>query len=346
VAPSGTFTRLEVVVVGHLPVAAAAWVHQYARHRQKQLATPLALLRVRGHAASLDLVGDADARTLTPPSDLPAALAAAASRTATLIVSVEETDEIEASQISGVSRIAVLTGSHDTAVVACYRALKGLVQHEAVREGRTELAVAILGGPEERSKAAAARLRKTTAAYLAHEVACEVAHDKITPSEPRTLFAGDFEGSAIALFRTLVPTRHAEPAAASTNPGTPEAPRATAPLLAVRLPGLRPIDARCPFAPRVEIAVSPEGEMHVVAGATAPAEVPAAVADLTAAAAWVTTHADAMRAAIPELARRAAAAATPPREHLVTTEPKAVRALLDSRLRLHLDAAGALVDLN
>jgi hypothetical protein len=342
-ASTGVFSRLEVVVVGHLPVAASAWVHQYARHRQRQLAATLALLRVRGNAASLDLLGDH--APLAPATTLQEALGVASSRTSMIVVSVEETDEIEASQSPGVARVAVLTGSHDTAVVACYRALKGLVQHEAIREGRTELAVAILGGPEERSKAAAARLRKTTSAYLAHEVACEVAHDKITPSEPRTLFAGELEGSTMSLVRSLVPIRPADPSASTPLIGEKPAELAphTAPL-ASRLPGLRPVEVRCPFAPLVEIAVGAEGEMHVVANASAAADIPAAVADLTAAAAWVRTNADVLKASIPELARRVAA--VEPREHLVTAEPRAVRALIDSRLMLHLNTAGAIVDLN
>jgi hypothetical protein len=282
---------------------------------------------------------------LAPAASLREALGVASSRTSTLVVSVEETDEIEASQTPGVARVAILTGSHDTAVVACYRALKGLVQHEAIREGRTELAVAILGGPEERSKAAAARLRKTTAAYLAHEVACEVAHDKITPSERRTLFAGELEGSTMSLVRSLAPTRPAEPSASTLLPG--EKPAETAlhnTPLASRLSGLRPVEVRCPFAPLVEIAVGAEGEMHVVANALAAADIPTAVADLTAAAAWVRTNTDVLKASIPELARRVIA--VEPREHLVTAEPRTVRALLDSRLRLHLNTAGAIVDLN
>ena len=237
----------------------------------------------------------------------------------------------------------MLTGSHDTAVVACYRALKGLVQHDSIREGLCELAVVILGGPEDRSRAAADRLERTSGSYLSHTVHCEVVTDKISSSRSTPLFVGQVTGSSTAFLRALITPRHTS--AESNHPSDPRDSRTTpAPGLVARFPSLRSVDARCPFAPGVEVAVSPEGEIHVLAAALQPGDVSKAVADLTACASWVEVNAAVLRSVIPELSRRVGS--SQPREHLITTEPKLVRGLLDSRLRLHLDTAGAIVDLN
>jgi hypothetical protein len=139
----------------------------------------------------------------------------------------------------------------------------------------------------------------------------------------------------------LQPSKATEPQ--STESTVPETGQEAA-SITPRFSGLRSVDVRCPFAPGVEIAVSPEGEVHVLAMATPERNISQAVADLTACASWVEVNTAVLRGAIPELAKRVGA--VKPREHLVTTEPKLVRGLLDSRLRLHLDAAGAIVDLN
>ena len=343
--------QTEVVVIGHLPVAASAWVHHYASHRHRQVGSPVALLRWRGEMASLDLFGPAAApsrHTLEPYASLADAMLAASSIADTLIVSVEETRELEAAQVPGVKRVAVLTGSHDTAVVACYRALKGLVQHESIRDGHCELAVVVLGGPEERSRAAAERLERTSLSYLSHSIHCEVVSERISPTRTLPLFVGQASGSSTAFLRGLIAPSHTADHASTSNVSTGESGSlrgtSAAAGLALRFPGLRSVDARCPFAPGVEVAVSAEGEVHVLAAASHAGDVPKAVADLTACASWVEVNTAVLRSAIPELAKRVGA--SHPREHLIITEPKLVRGLLDSRLRLHLDAAGAMVDLN
>jgi hypothetical protein len=83
--------------------------------------------------------------------------------------------------------------------------------------------------------------------------------------------------------------------------------------------------------------------MHALANAPRGSDVAKAVADLTVASAWVQTNAEVLAAAIPELAKRVGA----PREHLVTGEPKAARGLLDSKVKVHAQAAdGTLLELN
>lgn len=333
---------VELVLVGHLPVAAAAWVHQFARHRQRRLHAPVALARWRGGSVSVDLHGEGVAFGSPPCSSLAEALEAAPGLASTLIVSVDETDELDIAALPGVERITALTGSHDTAVVACYRALKGLASLDAVREGRCVLGVAVLGGPEERSRAAAVRLEKTAGAYLSHHLVCEVSSDRIGAGRAMPLFVGPADAPPAAALRSLLPA-DAPAAPAHSSDASPAAPAARD--LLGRFPALRSIETRCPFAPGVEFGVAEDGQLHAVASARTGVEVPRAVADLTTASAWVQVNAEVLRAAIPELARRAGV--SPPREHLLTAEPKAVRGLLDSKLRLHAEAAdGSLMDLN
>lgn len=344
-APSAAPHRsaLEVVLVGHLPVAASAWVHQFARHRCRRLQAPTVLVRWRGGMVSVDLHGDVGEPT-RPCSTFAEAMEAASRLAAAVLVSVDETDELDAASLPGVERVTVLTGSHDTAVVACYRALKGLAGFDAVRDGRCHLGVAVLGGPEERSRAAAARLEKTAGAYLSHHLSCEVSSDRIGPARSQTLFAGAAEAPPAVTLRALLETSHGAGVQTAHLPAEAASPAAVGVLLN-RFPALRRLDTRCPLAPSVEFGVGEDGQLHAVASARSGGEVPKAVAELTVASAWVQTNAEVLRAAIPELARRVGVAA--PREHLLTAEPRAVRGLLDSRLRLHAEAAdGSLMDLN
>lgn len=338
---------VEVVIVGHLPIAAAAWVHQFARHRQRQHREPVALLRWRGNSVSIDLLSEgAPPRGLVgaPAATLADAITAASSVASHMLVSVDETQEIDLAVTPGVARVTVLTGAYDTAVVSCYRALKGLLQHDIVRDSRCALGVVILGGPQDRALAAAARLEQTSAAYLSHAVVCEVASDKISASRATPLFVGVSDMTAAAAIRPLLADRQLAAPGSPPPAAAPSAPPAQ-PILAPKFAGLRPIEVRCPFAPAIELAVSGEGEVHILASASQSVDIPRAVADLTVASAWVQTNAQTLKAAIPELARRVGAVS--PREHLVTTEPKAVRGLLDSKMKLHAQTdSGGLLDLN
>ena len=103
--------------------------------------------------------------------------------------------------------------------------------------------------------------------------------------------------------------------------------------LARHLPSLEPLDARCPYAPEVELAVDPSGRLHLIARSHADMTDPnAAFSKLAVARTWALAHAALLERAF----RQAKPMAFAPEQHLLTDAPKRVRPLLDTDVRLHL----------
>ncbi len=139
---------------------------------------------------------------------------------------------------------------------------------------------------------------------------------------------------------------HTQPPVAPSAPAavTPTvAPQSTAPQarataattasLARHLPSLEPLEARCPYAPEVELAVDPSGRLHLIARSHADATDPnAAFSKLAVARTWALAHAALLERAF----RQAKPLAFAPEQHLLTDAPKRVRPLLDTDVRLHL----------
>lgn len=350
--------EIESIVVGHLPVLASAWVHQYARSCATRSAGPVALVRVRGRSASIDLLGQGRTLTLPEGSTLQAAVAAAAPIAAHWILSVDEVGEPELAALPGIARVTLLTGANDAAVVACYRAIKGLclAQSESLLNPPA-IRAAVMGSPQAKAEPAAARLANTVATHLARSIDVLALPDRISAGPSVPVYVGVCDLSAADLGRLIIDSVRAnhglsaeiaQPHAPIT-PNAPAAPLAPAdahPGLWAKVAGLRGLETRCPYAPHVELAVSDSGEVHAFSHAADEPGVERALTDLTAASAWVRTNADVLRAAIPELARRVGA--VPTTEHLVTSAAKPARRLLDSPIRVHLLANHdlPLIDLN
>ncbi len=351
--------EIESIVVGHLPVLTSAWVHQYARSCATKSAGPVALVRVRGRSASIDLLGQGRTLTLPEGSTLQAAVAAAAPIAAHWILSVDEVGEPELAALPGIARVTLLTGANDAAVVACYRAIKGLclAQSESLLNPPA-IRAAVMGSPQAKAEPAAARLANTVATHLARSIDVLALPDRISAGPSVPVYVGVCDLSPADLGRLIIDSVRANhglsteiaqphapitPSHASTAPLAPADPQ---PGLWAKVAGLRGLETRCPYAPRVELAVSESGEVHAFSHATDEPGVERALTDLTAASAWVRTNADVLRAAIPELARRVGA--VPTTEHLVTSAAKPARRLLDSPIRVHLLANHdlPLIDLN
>lgn len=128
----------------------------------------------------------------------------------------------------------------------------------------------------------------------------------------------------------LVPS--AAKAEARPSPAKAQATTSTTGL-ARHLASLHGLTTRCPYAPDVELAIDPEGRLHLIASAS---EDPGAtVVTLTTARAWATDHASLIGLAHPGLRQGSAVC------HLLTAAPKSVRRLGDSDLKLHLLTAPA-----
>ncbi|MEK6703308.1 MAG: hypothetical protein AABZ53_13675 [Planctomycetota bacterium] len=342
--------HVEVVIVGHLPVLASAWVHQYSRTRQRGLDEPVALLRLRGGSASLDLLSNVPPASLPEFASLESACRAASQLARHWIISTDEVWEPETASRPGVSSVTLLTGANDAALVACYRALKGLCQ-----AGGDALAAALrvvfMGGPQDRATIAAKRIAATAGVFLSRPVSTEVLPDRIGPGRSVPLFVGTCEVAPAEMVArvTALAGSTLETRAAASGVEVPRASTTTGDTLWKRIPGLTGVSPRCPLAPDVELAVGEGGEVHLLSTGSDAASIDRAMGDLAAAGAWVKTNAQVLRAAIPELAKRVqAAAGVTVREHLVTTSPKAARRLLDTPVRVHIcvGSQSPLIDLN
>lgn len=103
------------------------------------------------------------------------------------------------------------------------------------------------------------------------------------------------------------------------------------------LADLTTLQTRCPYAPEVDLALDALGELHlsVLTGRGTPFMDPGmGVQRLLTAASWVADHANLLTAIHGNLRPEAAQAG--PSLHLLTDEPKDVRRLLDTGVRVHL----------
>lgn len=346
-----TSGHVEVVIVGHLPVLASAWVHQYTRTRQRGLDEPVALLRLRGGSAALDLLSNVPPASLPEFGSLDAACRAAAQLARHWIISTDEVFEPEMASRAGVSSVTLLTGANDAALVACYRALKGLCQ--AGGDALTAaLRIVFMGGPQDRAAASARRIAATAEVFLSRPVFTEILPDRIGPGRSVPLFVGVCEaapGEMVARITALAGSTQETRDAAVAGVEVPKASATPTGLLWKRIPGLIGVAPRCPIAPDIELAVGETGELHLVSSGGDAASIDRAMGDLAAAGAWVRTNAQVLRAAIPELAKRVKAdTEVTVREHLVTTSPKAARRLLDTPVRVHICVGDSspLIELN
>lgn len=113
------------------------------------------------------------------------------------------------------------------------------------------------------------------------------------------------------------------------RPLPPIAPSFAVPnTLVALIEGLSPISLACPVAPGVALARDAAGSLHLVASARAPGETGRAWCELDAALAWATLNA-------PLLSAAAALRVATPTRHLLASEPREARRLLDSGVRVY-----------
>ena len=142
--------RIEAVLLGHLPVYAAAWAGQYARTRAAQLGGPVALLRVTGQWVRVELTGlpsDATAR-FAETGDLIAAIATATGngrgQAAALgvLLCATASDEQRLVSAPAVQDITLLTGADEASTVAAYRVIKNIAHNQITQSNTAQNAAA------------------------------------------------------------------------------------------------------------------------------------------------------------------------------------------------------------
>ncbi len=349
--PKATAPVIEALILGHLPVLAAAWAVQYARHIAVETGQPVALARVNAGSISLDAIfPDADqaaaARPGLPLADTAQSLARAAMLAPRLLIRVDETAEPDLPNLPSLDRITLLTGCDDMAVVSCYRTLKHLCQDSPTGEATAPVGIAIMGAEHEKALGADQKLRRAALTFLAKGLEPATIVSRMDVCAQVHIHRGTWDstvGELLTIARDLWANR-------PTSRSTGRKPRAAGPpadvgasavatsraaSLARHIVGLTPLTSRCPYCPGVELACGEDGSLHLVAGIGSVGtytEASQAVGQLLAAASWADDHAQLLAAAHTPLNPGQSA----PVLHLMTDEPKAARAVLGTGIRVHL----------
>lgn len=341
---------IEAVVLGHLPVLAPAWVKQYAAHRARQLGRPVGLVRISAGQVAVEVVGDGAEQA--KGANLGEAIASAAGRVAAWLIKTDEPGEPVIARHGAVSAITLLSGTDEAALVACYRAFKGLAPQDAEGPG---LRIAWMGSNAEKAAEAMAKLGRATQAFLSKPVEDGGCLARIDSSQSSLLYSG--EGPELeAILTMLDEARPAEPVRAeagessvlrlATGSEEEEAEEAIAPEmdagsiaaapsergLSAHVAGLSPLSAACPDAPGVELAADGSGRLNLLCRVSgAPGE---AASRLAVASAWAVKNRELLALAFPAL--KAHAAGVAPVKRLFTHQPKTARALLDGDVQVHV----------
>ncbi len=360
-APRPVQARIEGLVLGHLPVLAAAWVVQYAKHAADESNQTIGLVRVQGGQVWVDLV---QPRGATPrnssrigvaesATDLRGAIAVAAREAGRWLVRVDEINEPELLTTPGVGAVTLLTGADMPAIVASYRTIKNLCGEEPVAmDAVSRVRLAIMGADDAAAAEAEARIAKASRTFLGGAIACAARVGKIAPSSTRVVYRGQGAptlAELVSLIECVGEPAQPERAAAATavqdapsggaaehGPARAQAVGAEGAEIAVLI-GLKPLSASCPVAPGVVLARGTEGELHLVTHAPEP-EAGRAVGGLLAAAAWAEQNRPLLDAAFPG----GTVSDTGPALHVVVDDARGARGLLDTGVRVHLAVEASL----
>lgn len=161
-------TRVEGLVLGHLPVFASAWATQYAKHTAQVTGETVALLRFTSGRASLDVYGASAAGQRC--ADLKGAIEAAAASSPRWMVRLPDACEPEFAE-GGIDVLTLLSGADEAAVVSCYRTLKSLSGVDRSPDaGPLAWRVAIMGSDPIKATDAARRVERAASAFLDSEL--------------------------------------------------------------------------------------------------------------------------------------------------------------------------------
>jgi len=365
--PSPDSAHVKALVRGHLPVFAAAWANQYARHLAREVGHPVAALRIRGGESSLHLVnfrGEAPARQAT----LREAIETARAITPYWVLRVGELDEPELAASDLIEEITLLTGVDEAALVASYRTLKRIVPEDAASP---DVTIAVMGADEQRAHPIAAKISEASRKFLERDIRVVCCIEKITGGSAADLFTGEAELSveeALELIEssTGAPARRRRAQSVQTSPqagrattlgGSQESTARPAAQVEAR-PAIRStaaervetsrggratveqldtLEARCPYAPEIRLGADQTGGLHVIAPSGL--DVDAALRSLATARSWAVDHRDLIALTRPgsgiERGR------DEPVAHLITRSPPEVRRVLDTNVRVHLEVEAA-----
>jgi hypothetical protein len=360
--------RVELIVLGHLPVRATLWARQYACGSAKSNDEIVALVRAASGSTAIDLITGREPERAMGCSDLQAALAAVHERADRVIMRVDERIEPELLDRPEVSTITILTGADEAAIVASYRLVKTI---DATLNDRYEdledaprLRIAVMGSAKDQAEDARYKLQNAVESFLLRDVEIIVGSGRIDATGTTNIFrdtrshhAGDMIDGLVALAHeteiqdakrpdpAVVETREVEVDEITPRPTRRQAESEKARAeqahdsdirdgLCAMLEGIRPIETRCPKAQGVEFGMDDEGRLQLI---VCDADCHEALERLYTAQSWAREHLGLLLRAEPGLRLPS----TDPREdadavmHLISHEPSALRGIYDTPVRMY-----------
>ena len=354
----------EVLVLGHLPVRANPWVAQYARALAERTGQRVALIRMGGGQMGIDLYGlDPAFRECHSEETVADALARVARSAGRLVFQVQDADEVAIARSGAMDRVTILTAANNAAVVSVYRTIKSIAQDV------DEIGIAVMGEGHEKARGVIGRLDEAARAFLDVRLVESGIIDKMGPTGGAMVYLGDCELDHETVAAKLVQLREVGetgetdgiaardvPATVRTRNGTVideeteknpsvdevEPPRIDRPregassgaqtsedarALALSILELKPVGATCPDDEGVVIARDETGALHVVCED----EERRGIERLTAVSSWASKHSKLLSALDVEVVADRGVV-----RHLLTEEPRAVRHLLDTDVRVHV----------
>lgn len=311
--------RVEVLLLGHLPVQQSVWVMQYAKDAAAQRGGPVGLLRLREGEATLDLIGSADPASGDSPATVEEAVASIAGQIKTLIIRVDPATERTLPQIPGIDAITLLTGADQMAIVDSYTTIKNII---AAADTLPPLRLAIMGSTMEKAMAAADKIQQVVESHLKESVEVTACLARINAGRSSLVYRGLLTERAEPLLSRLrqllsrgaVVREHVGPTPpapsmeppvssrlgfAATTPVEPSAPAAppVSPIplpsacLASHIAGLTASPIVCPYHQGVEVAIGVDGRVHLLASAPSAEAGWKIAGELLAAGQWAAAHA-------------------------------------------------------
>jgi hypothetical protein len=295
---AATTPRVELLLLGHLPVRARPWASQYAAALAHDSRQPVALLRVAGGQVSVDVFGDDEASSAASIED---ALRAVGERAAVCLIEVEGPQGELLASDPRVDALTLLVGGGDAAIVDAYRTIKSLTGGVHGSGGDLEprsvprIRLGLMGLDDEQALAASDKLREAASVFLGRDLEPAVSVQRMSPTGARTIvdarspltgaelleeLVGMKPGGQPIAFpadspaatepeppaRVLEPDDHGEDAAeVEVEPDADIAvSRDVEPRLCALVAGLTPLDVACVPEPFVELGVDDRGVLHVV----------------------------------------------------------------------------------
>ena len=223
-------TIVEAVVQGHLPVFAAAWVTQYARSRAEELRRAVVLLRLRQGHVSVECIMPPGAPGMSIPPTATLQMAIETARGMGAKHWIIQTDEVREPELWGstsLNRITILTGGDEAALVACYRAMKGIAQSTDQHQN-LDIHIAVMGVSPEKASHAIERVTRAGEKFLARHITGSSPASKIGAGTASVLFRSTNDTPNLAEVMDLLAHHEAAPGPESSSEPTASEPETAA----------------------------------------------------------------------------------------------------------------------